>query len=92
MSRASNYAALRAIVRSLNSKAIAAGYEPMSEATIDEAVRTLAIDSAAFDFIDDQEARLGLRVADERQDLSLLYMRQGFPREIPLPAAAPKGK
>lgn len=81
-----NHAALRAIAESINRKAVERGFEAMSEATIEEAVATMARDVDAFNFIDDQEARLGLHVADERQDLTMIYADRGFPSRIPLPA------
>lgn len=85
-SKAETLAFLRGIVATLSMKSEQKGLEPISDETKDECIETLAHDDQAFGYLDDQEARLGLHVADERAILTELYQAHGFPARLPLPA------
>lgn len=73
-----NRAALLRMVESVNAKAIARGYEGLNHETMDEVVLTLADEETGFDYLDDQESRLGLDVAGERAALVNLFLANGL--------------
>lgn len=73
-----NLRSLRAIAYRLAAQSVRAGHDLWSGQTLDEIVETLSRDDSAWDFLDDQEARLDLDVAEARADLTAVFGRNGL--------------